>query len=102
MRAIVMHMPAAIESNARTLGDLPTPTPASGEILVRVTACGVCRTDLHVYEGDLAPKHPPIIPGHESSSRPSIVTIPLDEGKTRIARLSRSTDFNAGFLSQHL
>ena len=36
-----------------------------GEILVRVTACGVCRTDLHVAEGDLAPKHPRIVPGHE-------------------------------------
>jgi alcohol dehydrogenase, propanol-preferring len=65
MRAMVVHKPAAIESNPLVLTDLPTPTPAAGEILVRVTACGVCRTDLHVCEGDLAPKHPRIIPGHE-------------------------------------
>ena len=62
---MVVHTPAAIESNPLVLADLPTPTPAAGEILVRVTMCGVCRTDLHVSEGDLAPKHPRIVPGHE-------------------------------------
>ena len=41
------------------------PVPAPGEVLVRVTACGVCRTDLHVCEGDLAPKHQQMVPGHE-------------------------------------
>lgn len=65
MRAMAVHKPAAIESNPLALADLPTPVPASGEILVRVTVCGVCRTDLHLCEGDLAPKHPRIIPGHE-------------------------------------
>jgi propanol-preferring alcohol dehydrogenase len=65
MRAMVVHTPALIESNPLTLADLETPEPQSGEILVRVTACGVCRTDLHVTEGDLAPKHPRIVPGHE-------------------------------------
>jgi propanol-preferring alcohol dehydrogenase len=65
MRAMVVHRPAAIESNPLVRADLPTPTPAAGEILVRVTACGVCRTDLHVCEGDLTPKHPRIVPGHE-------------------------------------
>jgi propanol-preferring alcohol dehydrogenase len=65
MRAMVLHKPAAIESSPLTLADLDRPTPRPGEILVRVTACGVCRTDLHVSEGDLAPKHRPIVPGHE-------------------------------------
>jgi alcohol dehydrogenase, propanol-preferring len=65
MRAMVVHTPAAIEGSPLMLTDLPAPTPAAGEILVRVTACGVCRTDLHVCEGDLAPKHPRIVPGHE-------------------------------------
>jgi len=62
---MVVNTPAAIERNPLVFTDLPTPTAASGEILVRVTACGVCRTDLHVSEGDLAPKHPRIVPGHE-------------------------------------
>lgn len=65
MRAMVVNTPAAIESNPLTLADLEKPAPGPGEILVRVTACGVCRTDLHVAEGDLAPKHPRIVPGHE-------------------------------------
>src|SRR5580700_1844408 len=65
MRAMVVNTPAAIESNPLTLADLEKPVPGPGEILVRVTACGVCRTDLHVAEGDLVPKHPRIVPGHE-------------------------------------
>lgn len=41
------------------------PHPGAGEVRLRVTACGVCRTDLHVVDGDLAPKRPTIVPGHE-------------------------------------
>jgi len=65
MRAMVVHTPAAIETNPLTLADLEMPEPQPGEILVRVTTCGVCRTDLHVTEGDLARKHPRMVPGHE-------------------------------------
>jgi propanol-preferring alcohol dehydrogenase len=45
--------------------DLPKPTPRAGQVLIRVLACGVCRTDLHVVDGEL--RHPlrPVIPGHE-------------------------------------
>lgn len=43
----------------------PDPTPGPGEIRLRVRACGVCRTDLHVVDGDLPPRRRPIIPGHE-------------------------------------
>jgi propanol-preferring alcohol dehydrogenase len=45
--------------------DIPTPSPGPGEVLVRVTACGVCRTDLHVVDGDLRGHKRPITPGHE-------------------------------------
>ncbi|GAB2884126.1 zinc-dependent alcohol dehydrogenase family protein [Nocardioides pacificus] len=45
--------------------DLPVPEPGPGEVLVRVRACGVCRTDLHVVEGDLPEHRSPVIPGHE-------------------------------------
>lgn len=65
MRAIVVEAPAPIETNPLKLTDREKPRPGTGEILVRVRACGVCRTDLHVSEGDLPPKHPQIIPGHE-------------------------------------
>jgi propanol-preferring alcohol dehydrogenase len=45
--------------------DLPDPEPTSGEVLIRVRACGICRTDLHVVDGELKQRRAPIIPGHE-------------------------------------
>jgi propanol-preferring alcohol dehydrogenase len=45
--------------------DLPDAAPAAGEVRVRIEACGVCRTDLHVVDGDLPPRVMPMIPGHE-------------------------------------
>jgi propanol-preferring alcohol dehydrogenase len=65
MRAIVVDRPAPIESSPLRLIERPSPDPGDGEILVRVVACGVCRTDLHLVEGDLPPKHSQIVPGHE-------------------------------------
>ncbi len=43
----------------------PVPTPGPGEVLVAVSVCGVCRTDLHVRDGELAPHRVPVVPGHE-------------------------------------
>lgn len=65
MRAIAVERPAAIETSPLGLVEVEKPRAGAGEILVRVRACGVCRTDLHVAEGDLEPKHPQMIPGHE-------------------------------------
>ena len=45
--------------------ELAEPEPGPGEVRVRVAACGVCRTDLHLAEGDLAPRRPSTVPGHE-------------------------------------
>jgi propanol-preferring alcohol dehydrogenase len=45
--------------------DLPDPTPGPGQLLIRVRACGVCRTDLHIVDGDLPPAKAPVVPGHE-------------------------------------
>ena len=44
---------------------MPMPEPAADDVLVRVRACGVCRTDLHVVEGELPPRKTPVIPGHQ-------------------------------------
>ncbi len=65
MKAMLLEHAAPIESSPLKLVDLPTPEPAAGEVRVRVHCCGVCRTDLHVVEGDLAPQKMPLIPGHE-------------------------------------
>ena len=45
--------------------DLPTPKPVAGQVLIAVKACAVCRTDLHVVDGELAHPHLPLVPGHE-------------------------------------
>src|SRR6266478_5583471 len=66
MRACSLAASAPIESNPLRCGDVPDPAPpGSGEVLVRVHACGVCRTDLHVVEGELPPQKSPVIPGHQ-------------------------------------
>jgi propanol-preferring alcohol dehydrogenase len=49
--------------------EFPAPRPAAGEVLVQVSACGVCRTDLQLCEGDLAPRRLPIVPGHQVVGR---------------------------------
>jgi propanol-preferring alcohol dehydrogenase len=48
-----------------TLSELTLPPPAAGELLIRVEACGVCRTDLHLIDGELPDIHYPVTPGHE-------------------------------------
>ncbi|HKV53510.1 MAG TPA: zinc-dependent alcohol dehydrogenase family protein [Candidatus Binataceae bacterium] len=65
MRAMVVRGPAPIETNPLQSVERERPRPQAGEILVRVRVCGVCRTDLHVAEGDLPPRHALMIPGHE-------------------------------------
>ena len=64
MRAMVLDKPGPIETSPLVERDIPTPDPGPGEILVRVDVCGVCRTDLHVVEGELPPHKQPVIPGH--------------------------------------
>jgi propanol-preferring alcohol dehydrogenase len=65
MKACVLRSPAPIETNPLVFADVADPQPGQGEVLVRVNCCGVCRTDLHVTEGELAPRKSPVIPGHQ-------------------------------------
>lgn len=65
MRAWVVEEPAPIAAGPLRLVERPEPSPAAGELRVRVLCCGVCRTDLHLAEGDLTPHRPLMTPGHE-------------------------------------
>jgi propanol-preferring alcohol dehydrogenase len=65
MRAWSVERPGPIERGPLVLGERPDPKPEANEILVQVTYCGVCRTDLHLAEGDLVPHRPSTVPGHE-------------------------------------
>ena len=65
VRAWVVQQPGPMASGPLVQVDLPEPEPGPGEVRLRVEACGVCRTDLHLAEGDLAPRRPHAVPGHE-------------------------------------
>ncbi len=65
MRAWQVHRPGPMSTRPLVSTTVPTPQPGSDELLVAVCACGVCRTDLHVAEGDLPAHRPGVIPGHE-------------------------------------
>jgi len=65
MKACVLDTPCPVEQRPLQLTDVAIPSPADDELLVRVSACGVCRTDLHVVEGELPIRRSPVIPGHQ-------------------------------------
>ncbi|HEU5332341.1 MAG TPA: zinc-dependent alcohol dehydrogenase family protein [Actinocrinis sp.] len=65
MEAWAVHSPGPISTRPLRRVRRPVPEPGAGDLLVRVEACGVCRTDLHLAEGDLPPRAPGRVPGHE-------------------------------------
>jgi alcohol dehydrogenase, propanol-preferring len=65
MKACLLRQPAPVESDPLEFTSVPVPEPGAGEILIRVSVCAVCRTDLHVVEGELPVRKLPVIPGHQ-------------------------------------
>lgn len=65
MKAAVLHGPQPVAHSPLGLVDIPVPQSKPGHVLLRVRACGVCRTDLHIVEGELPPLGRPVIPGHQ-------------------------------------
>ncbi|MBN1163205.1 MAG: zinc-dependent alcohol dehydrogenase family protein [Candidatus Krumholzibacteriota bacterium] len=65
MKAMILNKTAPLETSPLELVDLPVPQPGPGEILLRVSMCGLCHTDIHTIEGDLDLPVLPIIPGHQ-------------------------------------
>lgn len=66
MRAMSLERPAKASTGPLVLVERPDPDPGPGELLVRLTACAVCRTDLQIVEGDLSARRLPIVPGHQA------------------------------------
>jgi len=79
MKAAVLTSPNDISKRPLEIREVPRPQLKPGHILLRVRACGVCRTDLHIVEGELTPHIPEIIPGHQ------IVGEIVDSGTTGLA-----------------
>jgi alcohol dehydrogenase, propanol-preferring len=69
MRAAVLHHPDPKSVNPLTITERAVPQPGPGEVLLRVEACGVCRTDLHITMGELPPLRDEVIPGHQIVGR---------------------------------
>jgi propanol-preferring alcohol dehydrogenase len=65
MQACLLRSPAPVETSPLENAEVPIPSPGPGQVLIRVEACGVCRTDLHVVEGELPPCKSPVTPGHQ-------------------------------------
>jgi alcohol dehydrogenase, propanol-preferring len=88
MKAAVLTAPNPIANLPLKIEDvpIPIPTPAPDQVLLRVLACGVCRTDLHIAEGDLPPLHKQIIPGHQIVGQ----IVEAETATTRVGRTLRS------------
>jgi propanol-preferring alcohol dehydrogenase len=69
VRAWWVTRPGRPASGALRLGERDDPAPGPGQVRLRVSTCGVCRTDLHLAEGDLPPRRPDVVPGHEVVGR---------------------------------
>ncbi len=65
MQAMILQSPRSIDDDPLILSEVPTPIPGPGQVRFRVHVCGVCHTDLHTVEGELALPKLPIIPGHQ-------------------------------------
>jgi len=65
VKAIVLERQGPLEEHPLQVKDIPCPEPGPGEVRIKVSVCGVCRTDLHVVEGDLPAHKMPLIPGHQ-------------------------------------
>lgn len=65
MKAWIVRAPGPVDGHPLAMVDRPVPEPGPSEVRVAVSACGVCRTDLHVAEGDLPVHRPQVVPGHE-------------------------------------
>jgi propanol-preferring alcohol dehydrogenase len=69
MRALALVEPGGLDIDHLRLGEQPIPQPAADELLLQVAACAICRTDLQIAQGDLAPRKLPVVPGHQAVGR---------------------------------
>ena len=105
MQAAVLSAPAPISQSPLKIEDVPAPEPKAGHVLLKVLACGVCRTDLHIVEGELPPRMPRVSPGHQivgeivggdfDSSTVDVGTgvhaRPVEQRSTKLEAFSRGT-----------
>jgi alcohol dehydrogenase, propanol-preferring len=69
VKAVVLRIRGPLSEQSLEVEERPVPAPGPGEVLLRVSACGVCRTDLHIVEGELPVHRAPLVPGHQIVGR---------------------------------
>ena len=69
MRAWLLEKAAPLEERPLALVELPEPVPGPGEVLIEITHCGLCRTDIHIAQGEIDLPVLPIVPGHQAVGR---------------------------------
>jgi len=96
MRAQILEKQTPVETRPLRLAEVDRPQPRDGEVLIRVSACGVCRTDLHMVEGDLQLRLQPTIPGHqivgtleETGERVGVAWLHSTDGTCRFCKSGR-------------
>lgn len=93
MRAMLLRERKPIDASPLVPADLPDPIPGPGEIRVKVSACAICRTDLHVIEGDLPAGRMPVVPGHQ-------IVGTVDSAGEGASRLPRGTRVGIAWLAR--
>ena len=78
MKAWLLKTPGFVDSRPINLAEVPVPAPRDDELVLKVAACGICRTDLHVVEGELPVRRSPLIPGHQIVGRVTAVGAQVD------------------------
>ena len=91
MKAFVLQIPAPVDTRPLEFIEFPIPVPQANELLIKVKVCGICRTDLHVVEGELAPRLSPVIPGHQ-------IVGTIEEIGERVKGFSRGERVGAAWL----
>lgn len=86
MKALILEKPGVINSNPLKPAEVLVPDLADNEILIKVSACGICHTDLHVIEGELRGGKLPVIPGHQIAGR----VVKIAKGVTRFKEGDRA------------
>jgi len=84
MKAWILEKQASVEERPLKLAEVPTPHPKDDEGRLRVLVCGVCRTDIHIAEGDLPLRKSPILQSRPLPT-PELVIVPLDSDSSHIA-----------------
>jgi alcohol dehydrogenase, propanol-preferring len=108
MKACVLRNRAPVETNPLVFADVATPQPGPDDVLVKVRACGVCRTDLHVVEGELPVLKSPVIPGHQvvgtvegTGRRVGVAWLHSTDGTCEYCRAGRENLCNAPTFTGH-